>query len=278
MSLIDLKGASDVAIKFLDMVEKSIGWAVAPKGSRKDFYDGLEIYKKSIKNDQFLSEKEKAIKISLATRDFRQYINQAKIVEFAKSDINQDADFKNIDPDWLAFFFEYAKNISKEEAQLIWAKLLANRVNGERQVSKKLIHILAIIEDDDIDVFCKICSMTFDSENRKNFKYPFIYIGNFPSYYNSINIRRYHLRSLADLGLIEYDITNGFVLPEKVPILKYGDTKIKLSSNDRINTGDIRLTATGRTLYDMTERKYRKDFIEQCKRIWKALNVKYEHV
>lgn len=278
MSLIDLNGASDVVVKLLDMIERSVGWVASPKGSKKDFNDGLEIYKNSIENDQLLSGIEKGAKISTAKRDMRQYINQKKIIEIAENDINPDVDFRNIDPDWLAFFFEYAKNISKEEVQLIWAKLLANRVNGDRQITKKLIHILAIIEDEDIDVFCKICSMTFDSMSRERSKYPFIYIAGFPSYYNSQNIRRYHLNSLADLGLIEYDITNGFVLPLEVPALQYGKTKIKLSSDDRISTGDIRLTAAGRTLYGMTERTYRDDFIGQCKRIWKTLNIKYETI
>lgn len=282
MSLInvDTKGLSDVLIRLCDMAEKTVGWVASPKGSNKDFYQGLEIYKESIEKDSSLSGIEKGAKISTAKRDLRQYINQKKIIEIAENSINPNADFENIDPDWLAFFFEYAKNISKEEIQSFWGKLLANRINGNHEINKKIIHILAIIEDKDIDVFCKICSMTFDNDNvnKESSKYPFIYIVASPSYYNEQNIRRYDLYSLADLGLVEYDKTNGFVLPVKIPILKYGETKIKLSSKDRINTGNIRLTPTGKTLFDMTERTYRDDFIGQCKQIWETLNIKCETI
>lgn len=274
--LIDFKGASDVLIKLLNMVEKSIGWVISPKGTKKDFNEGLETYKKSIEDDQSLSGIEKGAYISTAKRDLLHYINTGKIIGFAGNNINTDADFENVGVDWLAFFFEHAKNISREDVQLIWGKILANKINGDRQITKKMVHILSIIEDEDIDVFCKICSMTFEHTGRERSKYPFTYIVEFPTYYNSHGIRRYHLYSLANLGLIEYDKIKGFVLPTEVPILKYGKTMIKLSSDERISIGNIRLTNEGRILYDMTDRMYQDDFIGECKRMWKTLNIKYE--
>jgi len=278
MSLINIEGSSQVVIKLLSMIEKSVGWIVSPKGNQKDFHEGIQIYKESIKNDQSLSGEEKGARISTARKDLRQYINQRKIIENSIKDIDENADFENIDPDWLAYFFEYAKNISNEEIQLVWSKLLANKINGNQQMTKKLIHILSVIEGEDIDVFCKICSMTFDNVKKEKSKYPFIYIGDFPSYYNSKNIRRYHLHSLADLGLIEYDIANGFVLPATSPTIKYDGVIYNLSSENRITTGNIRLTTIGATLLSMTERIEQDDFIPHCKRVWESLNIQYETI
>ena len=248
---------------------------IAPKGSSKDFSYGVDVYIKETENDQTLTTIEKAARISTASNDIRQYINQTKIISSALSQLAPSADAKYLDMDWLAFFMEYAKNIGKEEVQEFWAKLLAKKINGEDGITKKLINILAVIGDDDIDTFCKICSMTFDSAARERSKYPFIYIKEHSQYYNSQNIRRYHLRSLADLGLIHYDL-NGFVLPKKVPLLKYHDIKIRLTADTRIDTGNIVLTPAGKILYDMTEKVFNDKFIFICKRIWDDKNIQYE--
>jgi|TergutMp193P3_1026864.scaffolds.fasta_scaffold30443_3 hypothetical protein len=275
-SLVKVEINTDIGKKLLEMIGKSVGLIFPPIGNMIDTYEGLEFYKERLKNDQSLAPIEQAVRISFARRDFIQYRNQVNITNNALNNLTSTASLKNIDSDWLIFFFEYAKNISSDNLQEIWGKLLANRINGKNKIPKKLIHFLSVVEDDDIDIFCKICSMIMDSEDREVSKYPFIYIKDHPGYYNSYGIRRYNLRSLADLGIINYDIGDEFVLPSKVPILRYGDKKIKLSSDARICYGNIVLTLAGSVLYGMTERDYNDDFIEFCKKVWDERNIQYE--
>lgn len=82
-SLINMDGLSDVAIKLLDMIGKSVGWVAMPRGKRADFKEGLAVYKKAIMDDGSLTGIEKGAKISSASMDLKKYINQGKIVSIA---------------------------------------------------------------------------------------------------------------------------------------------------------------------------------------------------
>lgn len=274
-SLIDLDASNDVIIKLLNMLENFAGWVIMPKGKRADFEDGLTLYKDSIMNDDNLAPIEKAARISLSRTILRKYINQTKIISNAINNISKNANPDNLDVDWLNFFLSYAENISDEQMQLIWGKLLASKINGVSNINRKVLQIFSCIEKEDINVFCKLCSMTFRNTKKEESIYPFIYMKKHPAYYNKLGIRRYHLASLDNLGLIEYDIHSGFVLPQKVPDISFKNKTISLISNERINNGNVRFTQVGQALYNITQVSALNGFIEFCMNVWNEDNVKY---
>lgn len=171
------------------------------------FYEGLRVYKEGILNDKNLSYLEKGIKISTATMELKEYIREYITISAAINNLSLDAEPFKIDPDWLNTLFSYARNCSDDYMQTIWGQLLAAKANNTCSIPKRVLHIFACIEKEDIDTFCKLCSITFDNLQRESSCYPFVYIKKHPSYYNSLGIRRYHLASLSNLGLIEYDYT-----------------------------------------------------------------------
>lgn len=159
-SLINLEGASDVGIKLLDMIEKAVGWIIIPKGTKADFKEGLTVYKESIMNDDTLNGIEKGARISSAKKEFKQYINQGKIISYASKDIRENAGM-NIEDDWLMYFFEYAKNITNDDVQKIWGKILAEKCNGDKSISRRLINTLSLLDTESALAFGKLCSITF---------------------------------------------------------------------------------------------------------------------
>ena len=90
-SILNLDGASDVIIKMLVMIENAVGWIGAPKGAKKDFNEGLAIYKESIEKNDTLSGLEKGAKISNARMELKQYINQGKIISNAFKNLQNEA-------------------------------------------------------------------------------------------------------------------------------------------------------------------------------------------
>ena len=181
----------------------------------------------------------------------------------------------DIDEDWFVFFFEKAKLISDESMQQIWGKLLAFRVNGNSNINKKLLYTFSLMENKDVELFCTLCAMTFEDLSKPGGMYPFIYIREYPAYYNNFGIRRYNLAELDNLGLIEYDTHSKFVLPANVPLLGYGDYEIELESDTRIQNGNVRFTKLGQTLYRITKVDSQDKFIEHCKKVWDALGIGY---
>lgn len=275
-SLLNLDGLSDVVIKLLDMLEKVGVWVVTPKGAYKDFEEAIEEYKKYIMNDDSLPILEKTRKYAQARKELKEYINKGKIISYAVKDIKNDTQTYNVDEEWLMYFFDYAKNITDDNMQRIWGKLLAERVNGKHGITKRLINIFSMIEQQDIELFCMLCAMSFKQFNDKESIYPFIYIRNHAAYYNKHGIRRYNLAQLDNLGLIEYDTHGNFVLPTIVPTLLYDDYIINLESGFRINTGNVRFTEVGKVLYNMTQVVIVEDFLTNCKEIWEKMGIEYE--
>lgn len=274
-NLINSEDASKVVIKLLDMIEKTVGWIALPKGNRADFEDGLNTYKEGILSDDNLSYIEKAQKISVASRELKEYVRQYEVVTHAVNNLSPEAKPDSIDPDWLSTLFSYVRNCSNEYMQMIWGQLLASKANGNSDIPKKILHVFSCIEQEDIDTFCRLCSFTFDNLGTTNSCYPFIYIKDNPSFYNNNKIYRYHLASLHNLGLIEYDIHSHFVLPSKVPELKYDKFKIVLHSDSRIDYGNVRLTKAGRTLYQITISDKSRSFLDTCCKIWEQKNIVY---
>lgn len=168
MSLINLDGASEVVIKFLDMIQDAIGWMVAPHGERKDFNEALEIYKKSIEEDEKLDGKLKAAKISSARKELKQYINQSKIIANAIEDLDQNAKLE-VEDDWLSYFFDYAQNISDESVQKIWARILAEHCNGDTSIKRMLIHTLSLLDAESAKAFGNLCRITMHCPNPNTY-------------------------------------------------------------------------------------------------------------
>lgn len=159
LSIINLDGASEIVIKFLDMIQNAIGWMVTPHGVGKDFEEALEMYKKSIEKDEKIDGIVKAARISSARKELKQYINQGKIIAYTIPDLNQNARLE-VEDDWLSYFFNYAQNVSDESVQKIWARILAEHCNGDTSVKRMLIHTLSLLDAESAKAFGNLCKIT----------------------------------------------------------------------------------------------------------------------
>jgi hypothetical protein len=82
--------------------------------------------------------------------------------------------------------------------------------------------------------------------------------------------------TIANLGLIEYDVHDGFVLPQNIPLMQYGSTLVQLKSNERIHIGNVRLTTIGRVLFDITKVPNLYDFLEFCSGVWNKKGIGFK--
>jgi len=162
-SLLNIDGLGDVVVKLLDMLEKAAIWAVRPHGAKKDFYEGLEAYKKAIDENDKLDPFVKGALIASASKDFKEYINKGKIINFAIDNLKEDAKL-DIDEDWLDYFFEYAKNISNDTVQRIWGRILAEKANegNDTSVQRQLIHVLSLMDPSTASAFTNLCRITIE--------------------------------------------------------------------------------------------------------------------
>lgn len=259
--------------------------------SKKNEYILDEKVKEKILDDNLIPFEDRLALYYGYTKVKKQYINRKNILDLAEKYFGHGKEefyneVSHLKEDWFEFFMGKVENISDERVQKIWAGILAEQLEQNRNgnikshFSKKLITILSLMESEDITAFYQICSMTFDSLDRKESHYPFIYIADNAKFYANCELRRYNLASLSQLGLIEYNgPLNNFVLPVKVPRIKYFNIIVEFDingrENDRISNGNIRFTNEGRILYGMTNKKYNEYFLKNCKKMWDSKNYRY---
>lgn len=167
---------------------------------------------------------------------------------------------KEPNDDWFGMYNDIAKNISDEEMQVIWSKILASECINPNSISKKLLSILQVIDAESAKAFSKLCRYSIYANYERRRKFIFIYpktilfkdkIQSLENYFS--NILSYgDILNLQSLDLIAYDSINQYLY--KIPEIDfhYYNTTIHIkSSNDEILTGSVTLTNEGNKLADI---------------------------
>lgn len=68
---------------------------------------------------------------------------------------------KKVDPDWMTQFFNGAQDVSNEDMQKLWARLLAGEVNQPGSFKLRTLETLKSLSKEDGDAFARICSVVW---------------------------------------------------------------------------------------------------------------------
>lgn len=262
---IDIKDISDGVI---EKTEKILDWINQPKEEARGFL--LDI----IKNDKDLTPQQKSSLIYHSRKFTREYSNSKGIYEQAKIQFNAHTHEDSIDNDWLHFFFDKAEKVSNKSMQIIWSKMLAGEFNKPGSISRKLMHIISVMDVNSAKSFQTLCLYVFERYGfMTNYNTDALFI---PSgfYMNSfdfmLNVEKWlsedgysnckdlaleltmntgELNSLENLGLIQMvpEMNCGIKL-----IYSLGDNQaayFKPQEDDEIPLGTYSLTQEGEQLY-----------------------------
>lgn len=107
-----------------------------------------------------------------------------------KADENQKYDF-----DWYMRFYDIVGNISDEEMQALWARILAGEIHRKGTYSLQLLDILKNFTQKQAELYNRVCSHCFISGDN-------VYIPNDNEYLQFANITYQDILDLDALGLI----------------------------------------------------------------------------
>lgn len=102
------------------------------------------------------------------------------------------------DFDWFMRFYEAVGNVSDEEMQDIWSKILVGEVNSPSTYSLKTIDTLKNLSRKDAQLFSKLCSHSFYSSNN-------VFFPNYKEYMDQCGISYDDIMQLSELGLVYHD-------------------------------------------------------------------------
>ena len=143
------------------------------------------------------------------------------------------------DFDWFIRFYDTVGNISNNEMQELWAKILAGEVNNPNSFSLKTIDVLKNIGKEEAVLFESVCKSCFVYDDKAFLPY-------YDSYMSRKGITYSMIMYLSELGLIY----NNSLLAKKIPVSNEGGAVI-------VN-GDYLLTA--KSVSDNTTLLYIKQF------------------
>ncbi len=199
----------------------------------------------------------------LVIEEIKKQENIESITEKSFENLNENAEPEKIDNDWLGNFFDKCKNISNEEMQKHWAKMLSSEANNAQSISKKTIEIFYMMEKKDVELYMKLLSYIWiidstihiiikDTENDI-FKKRGIYFSS--------------LIHLEDIGLIKFDNLAGFGITKvhKQLVLDYFGKIITIEfdkeENNEFPLGRILFTQAGRELLKIIDFKDKNNYL-----------------
>lgn len=132
--------------------------------------------------------------------EFYKAANFLHVAELAdqvfKQDYQNKADEnKKYDFDWYMRFYDIVGNISDEEMQALWARILAGEIHRKGTYSLQLLDILKNFTQKQAELFNRVCSHCFISKDN-------VYIPNDNEYLQFANITYQDILDLDALGLI----------------------------------------------------------------------------
>lgn len=194
--------------------------------------------------------------------------------------MNENAEPEKLDNDWLAYFNEYAKNVNREDAKILWGKVLARECNNCGCIPKKLIHILSVMSKNDAESFEKLCGFMVERNLYAGKKDNIIIIGgNNPDLDNLLKSTKLTHNQITDLDAIGLVKRNAYAYRNTVE--GKGDIKkahiVYYYHGRTINIGNLEhempigfviLTKSGEILADLIEKKELKGYLEYLGRYY----------
>lgn len=181
--------------KLIDCVSKGIGVLYEPTRIRREAeankYE-LEIMCQAIRDNSDVLAVYDSGKVKAQLPDFaglyqratqreqfckmREQHNIESIIEKAYCLLKDEKTVSDepVDEDWITKFFEYARDISREEMQIVWAKILAEEIKAPGVFSLRTLSIIQSISSKEAQVFQKILPYILMAEDEDD-EYGIVY-------------------------------------------------------------------------------------------------------
>lgn len=154
----------------------------------------------------------------------KNFLQVAKKADEYYAETKYEAGKITYDFDWFIRFYEAVGNISDEEMQEIWARILAGEIAKPSSFSLKTIDTLKNISKKDADLFVKLCSHSFSYGNQS------LFLPRYDDYLNKRNILYSDIMKLSEQGLI---FNNGTIT---LNITINNESKILFNNNGLVMT------------------------------------------
>ncbi len=258
-------GLEKAVDKLVPSTENIFEWFSKPKEDARDYFVEM------VKNNEDLTDDAKIALIYQSRKAVKELANCKSIyneaINMFRVGTNKENTEINIETDWLNTFFDKAKLISNKDMQVIWSKILSEKMDNPDKVNLSLILTLSIISTKQANFFCNMSRFCYKDYNNEII-HPLIFISTNRKAYKSSGITDGDLRELHRLGLIEYCYDREFAF-ENIFMFVAGNKQVTVygdkENENKIKAGNVVFTDDGMTLYSILDsdiKRYRSDILD----------------
>ena len=254
-------------IALINKIGNAIGWWAAPRQTKRMAEAEAEAAMIQAESDIEVADLKRRAEARVASESIKQQANMEGITYAALSYLNSDAAPQDVENDWGTNFFEKCRNVSDEEMQQVWGRILAGEANKPGFFSRKTVNVMADLGKADAELFRNLCRFAWACQGDA-LVIPLVF--DFADeIYNQQDVRFNSCTHLEALGLVNME---GFVdisLMVKEFIVSYDKRTIIVSSNDdEISTGHVKFTQAGLELSRICEVEPVDGFFEYVCDVW----------
>lgn len=209
----------------------------------------------------------------LAYEEGRRQENIESITAKAAGQIGDNAQPDDLDNDWITDFFDKCRNVSDEEMQALWARILADEATNPGKFSKRTIALTSTLDKADANLFTKLMTFSWSIGGLV----PLVFNSK-ENIYNKHGINFESLMHLSEAGLITFNDVAGYQrmgYSKEIALYYYGKYIGLILPKDKdnvIDTGKVLLTSTGIELASICNSKPDDEFLEYVVGRWHSAN------
>lgn len=275
--------------KLIDVISKGIGTIYKPRAIRKEAdakaYE-IEIIERAKSNAEAEGRITEVltydrIQERIIHRETKRQINIDNISQIAAQQLSQEDHVSEepVEEDWATRFFNIAEDISDEEMQRLWGKILAGEVKQPKSFSLRTLDLLKNLSRTEAEVFNRISNFVIISHNS-----PFLFQGEKDEILNKYNINFNDRLLLVEMGVLQPDnaITRGLKQNSQNYITYFEAGKYIIKAEKKANTPEnrieiFRFTKIGEELLKLVTPNINENYVKDfCTRLEKFdIDVQY---
>lgn len=198
-------------------------------------------------------------------QEFKKQGNINNTINFTMHELENETEVSDekVDEDWITRFFNTVENISNEQLQQLWAKILSGEIKQPNTYSLRTLEILKNLSFKEAELFSKIGAFAFIKNNDA------MILADDKLLSEKFNINFSDLLSLQDLDLLHPNILQlsyEKVEKEAIANLIYGNQLIQINRDDKdpiISLKVHKFTTIGKELLKLIDIPFNKVYIQE---------------
>jgi len=144
--------------------------------------------------------------------------NLEAIAAQAAEKLSDDVSDDPVDPDWLTQFFNHSQDVSNQEMQSVWGRILAGEIARPGSFSLRTLNVVRMLTKYDAALFSHFCSIIWRNVDQWC---PILPSSKFPLPFPDVRLSFGQIMNLEVLGLVMHrDEVSPFVLNFPRPALR----------------------------------------------------------